>query len=187
MFASKTALDKYRCIHCNKIPKVFHRCECGRVDKSEVGKGKSRYENNTGLSCGDCRHLPCTKCNRSDRYKLDRTTNTNVLKLKVHCQQDCGEKLILSELNNHTKNKCSKKRRPCKYNWAGCQVEDAGQGIEDHENDKLAHFDMVVSTLQMRIESLEEANTNSQQVLRSQSLPNEASTQPPSTSGPSRQ
>ena len=184
MFAAKTALDKYRCIHCNKIPKVFYRCECGRVDKSEVGKGKPRYENNTGLSCGDCKHLPCTQCNRSDRYELDRTTNTNVRRLKIHCQQGCGETLNLQELGNHLKNKCSKRRRPCKYNCIGCKEENAGQELEAHENNASKHFDLamlVIFDLQKRVELLEKAGSSTQQISTAQPP---TTISPPSTPGP---
>ncbi len=83
IFVNKKNLAKYQCIHCKKIPKSFFRCKCGTVDgKKEVGKGKARFEGNTGLSCSDCKHQACTNCWQSDQYEPDTITNGNIRKLK---------------------------------------------------------------------------------------------------------
>ncbi len=82
-FVNKKNLAKYQCIHCKKIPKSFYRCKCGTVDgKKEVGKGKPRYDDNTGLSCSECKHQACTNCGQSDQYEPDKVTNGNIGKLK---------------------------------------------------------------------------------------------------------
>ena len=82
-FANKKNLAKYQCIHCKKIPTSFFRCQCGKVDgKKEVGKGRARFEGNTGLSCSDCTHQACTDCGKSNQYEPDTITNGNIRKLK---------------------------------------------------------------------------------------------------------
>ncbi len=140
MFANKTILTKYQCIHCKKIPTSFFRCNCGKADKQElVGKGKARYDDNTGLSCSDCTHQACTSCGRSDQYEPDKVTRDNIRKLKVSCEKNCGESFLLSKLEGHLKNECSKRKRTCKYVWAGCKNEGAGDEIEQHEKEFDAH------------------------------------------------
>ena len=192
LFSTRGTLDKYRCNHCQKVPKVFYRCQCGKVDadKLEPGKRKTRFEGNTGLSCGECVNKPCISC-KSNKYELDKITGENIRRLGVICPQGCGNNPKLYDLNNHITNSCSKRKRICKYDWAGCEVEGAGEEIEEHEKDKSQHFDMVVSDLKGRIESLERAvaafNTQALTVPTPQSLSGEQSTQQPQIPGPSAQ
>ncbi len=137
MFANKTILTKYQCIHCKKIPTRFFRCNCGKTDKQElVGKGKARFEGNTGLSCSDCTHQACTSCRQSDQYKSDKATNNNIRMLKVFCENKCGESFPLYKREGHV---CSIRKRTCKYAWAGCKNEGAGDEIEQHEKEVDVH------------------------------------------------
>ncbi len=74
---------------------IFSMRKCGKVDKKqETGKGKARFEGNTGLSCSDCTHQACTNCRRSDQYEPDKVT-TNIRMLKVFCENKCGENITL--------------------------------------------------------------------------------------------
>ena len=142
MFVCRSSLTKYKCIHCDKLPKSFFRCKCGKEDeKQETGKGKARIEGNTGLSCSDCTHKACTNCGQSDQYEPDKVTSDNIRKLKVFCENKCGENITLINLENksHVRNKCSKRKRSCKYVWAGCKNEGAGDEIEQHEKNVEVH------------------------------------------------
>ncbi|XP_064392799.1 uncharacterized protein LOC135340388 isoform X3 [Halichondria panicea] len=135
MFVSKSSIKKYQCIHCKKIPKRFFRCKCGKVDEKQESKGRARFDGNTGLSCSNCKIYPCTNCVRSDQYEPDKVTNSNIGKLKVFCENKCGEKITLTNQENrsHVRNECSKRKRSCKYAWAGCKIEGTGDVIEQHE------------------------------------------------------
>ena len=139
MFVNKKKLTKYQCAHCKKLPKSFFRCKCCKVgEKQEIRKGKPRFEDNTGLSCSNCKIHPCSNCERNDQYEPDKFTSDNIRKLKVSCENNCGETITLNNLENrsHVRNKCSKRKRLCKYAWAGCTHEGAGEEIEQHEKKK---------------------------------------------------
>ncbi len=60
--------------------------------------------------------------------------------LKVFCEK-CEEKITLVNLENksHVRNKCSKRKRTCKYAWAGCKNEGTGDEIEQHEKEVDVH------------------------------------------------
>ncbi len=109
--------------------------------KQETGKGRARFDGNTGLSCSDCKHQACTDCGQSDQYEPDKATSDNIRKLKVFCENKCGENITLLSLENksHVRNKCSKRKRSCKYAWAGCRIEGAGDEIEQHEKEVGVH------------------------------------------------
>ncbi len=159
IFANKNILTKYRCIHCNKIPKSCFRCNCGKTDKQEVGRGRARVKDNTGLSCSDCKINPCTNCKQSDQYEPDKVTNGNIGKLMVVCENKCGENVPLYKRESHLKNECSKQKRPCKYVWAGCTHEGAGDEIEQHEKEVETH-------VLAAIDKLHEKNLESNSDLR---------------------
>ncbi len=162
MFVIKSSLKKYQCIHCKKIPKRFVRCKCAKVDeKQETGKGKPRFDGNTGLSCSDCTHQACTSCGQSNQYEPDKFTSDNIRKLKVSCENNCGETITLNNLENrsHVRNKCSKRKRLCKYAWAGCKIEGAGEEIEKHEKKVGVHVLAAIDKLHK--ENLELRKDNS--------------------------
>ncbi len=66
--------------------------------KQEVGKGKARFDGNTGLSCSDCKIHPCTNCKQSDQYEPDTITNGNIRKLKM--EKKGGENISIICLEN---------------------------------------------------------------------------------------
>ncbi len=130
--------------------------------KQETGKGKARFEGNTGLSCSDCTHQACTSCGQSDQYESDKVTNSNIGKLKVFCENKCGENITLNNLENksHVRNKCSKRKRKCKYAWAGCKNEGAGDEIEQHEKNVEVHVLAAIDKLHEENLKLIEAKSN---------------------------
>ncbi len=158
MFVSKSSIKKYQCIHCKKIPKRFFRCKCGKVDEKQESKGRARFDGNT---CNDCKIYPCTNCGQSDQYEPDKVTNSNIGKLKVFCENKCGENITLVNLENrsHVRNKCSKRKRSCKYTWAGCTHEGTGDEIEKHEKKSDVHVLAAIEKLHK--ENLELRKDNS--------------------------
>ena len=161
MFVSKSSIKKYQCIHCKKIPKRFFRCKCGKVDEKQESKGRARFDGNTGLSCSNCKIYPCTNCVRSDQYEPDKFTSDNIRKLKVSCENNCGETITLNNLENrsHVRNKCSKRKRSCKYAWAGCKIEGTGDVIEQHE--KKSDIHVLAAIDKLHEENLELRKDNS--------------------------
>ena len=105
------------------------------MDKQGTGRGRAKYDDNTGLSCSNCKTCPCTSCGKSDQYEPDTRTNGNIRMLMVFCENECGEKITLTNRENrsHVRNECSKRKRSCKYAWAGCKIEGVGVEIEQHE------------------------------------------------------
>ncbi len=136
IFVYKYSTNKYKCIHCLRLPKHLFRCKCATKQLPEVGKGKRRYEDNTGISCSDCINKPCTNCGQADQYEKK---NNSVRQLKVHCKLKCGETITLNERDNHVKNKCSKRVRNCIYRWAGCEEEKGGEEMILHEQEPQGH------------------------------------------------
>ena len=138
-----------------KIPKSFFRCNCG---KKEIEKGEVRFEDNTGLSCSDCTYQACTNCGKISQYNIDKVTSGNIRMLKVNCENKCGETITLTinrENKSHVKNECLKRMRPCKYVWAGCTHEGAGDEIEQHEREDGVHGLAAIDKLHERIEKIE--------------------------------
>ena len=129
----------------------------------EIGKGRARFKGNTGLSCSDCTHQACTDCGRSDQYEPDKVTYSNIRMLKVSCENKCGESFPLYKREGHV---CSIRKRSCKYVWAGCKNEGAGDEIEQHEKEVEVHVLAAIdklheenlesnSDLKKRVESIE--------------------------------
>ncbi len=155
IFVIKSSLAKYKCIHCEKLPKSFFRCKCGRKnEKQEVGKGRARFEDSTGLSCSDCTHQACIDCERSDQYEPDTITNGNIRMLTVFCENKCGKNIILTNRENrsHIKNECKFRKKLCKYAWAGCKIEGAG---DEHEREVGVHVLAAIDKLHKRIKKIE--------------------------------
>ncbi len=161
IFVSKNNTNKYKCIHCKKVPKKVYRCKCtSQVPREDIGKGKPRYGDNTGLSCSNCTSRLCTSCGKSE-YELDKHTKDNIRKLKVFCEKKCGETISLAERENdfHVKNKCSKRKRNCMYRWAGCMEEGTGEEIVLHEREPQAgHVKSAIEQLHREIERLRNEN-----------------------------
>ena len=155
MFVCRSSLTKYKCIHCDKLPKSFFRCKCGKEDeKQETGKGRARFDGNTGLSCSDCKHQACTNCGQSDHYEPDTITNSNIGKLMVVCKDKCGENVPLYKREDHLKNECSNRKRTCKYAWAGCKSKGTGDKIEQHEKKAGIHALAAIDKLKKDNEDL---------------------------------
>ncbi len=59
----------------------------------------------------------------------------------MFCENKCGEKITLTKRENesHINNECSKQKRSCKYAWAGCKTEEAGDAIKQHEKNVEVH------------------------------------------------
>ncbi len=157
IFISKNNTNKYKCIHCKKVPKQFYRCKCtSQVPREDIGKGKSRYVDNTGLSCSNCTSRLCTSCKKRDMYEPDKHTSDNIRKLKVVCENNCGETISLAERENgsHVKNKCPKREHNCMYCWAGCMEEGAGEEIAEHEKEPQGHVNPAIEQLHRENERL---------------------------------
>ena len=74
-------------------------------------------------------------------------SNKNIRKLKVHCPRGCEEKPALYDLDNHLRDKCSERRRPCRYEWIGCKQEATGQELKDHEADAAEHLQLALTKI----------------------------------------
>ncbi len=59
----------------------------------------------------------------------------------MFCENKCGEKITLANRENesHINKECSKQKRSCKYAWAGCKTEEAGDEIKQHEKNVDVH------------------------------------------------
>ncbi len=93
-------------------------------------------------------------------YELDKHTNDNIRKLKVVCENNCGENITLAERENgsHVKNKCPKRKRNCMYCWAGCMFEGAGEKIVLHEREPQGHVKPAIEQLHKENERLSNEN-----------------------------
>lgn len=134
--SGKKTLDKYRCAHCKRVPKVFYECLCAHQAQAHCRKN--------GLSCTTCLHLPCKNCGESG-YVEDLTRAKNVSKLLAFCpnkEHGCADKPPLESVERHLRDKCSHNR--CKYREIGCMVEVRGRERALHEATLTEHFDLLV-------------------------------------------
>lgn len=160
-------------MHCARVAKTFFQCKCGKTSKDAAeGKGKSKNEEK-GLSCGDCKDKGCKNCGKNDQYKSGGTIDGNIRKLKVYCSnkaRGCDKKLTLNELKNHLKT-CSV---PCKHQWAGCEVKEAGEKLEAHEKSVEEHYALTTSAMKTMLEEMSKRIDSLEAIVQST-----VSTQPP--------
>ncbi len=73
----------------------------------------------------------------------------------MSCEK-CGAKLLLRVLDQHARDECPNRRRPCKYSWLGCTFEGDGgsEEMRQHEEDINLHF-ALVDKLRQRIDAFE--------------------------------
>lgn len=134
-FVKPASLDKYRCIHCKKVPTTFFRRQCCDAGKEE------------GVSCSECK----TACERAscgkDDYKSDGKAYSNIRKLQAFCpnkENGCLETKPYHARDEHVKC-CEHTRLPCKYQESvGCDKMLLKEEKETHEKDVQAHFDLLM-------------------------------------------
>ncbi len=79
----------------------------------------------------------------------------------MFCENKCGEKISLANRENesHINNECSKRKRSCKYAWAGCKTEEAGdEEIKQHEKNFDVHVLAAIDKLHEENLKLNEDN-----------------------------
>ena len=127
--------DKYRCIHCGKIPTKAFQLQC-----CDAGKEK-------GVSCSNCKPA-CASCGKND-YKPNSKVSSNIRKLKQYCPNKangCRETITDHERDKHVEN-CQHKKLACKYEELGCKEKLLKEEKETHEKDREIHFDIAMDAI----------------------------------------
>ncbi len=92
------------------------------MTKDKKGKYTVKVDDNTGLSCSDCKGKDCLSCGRSSQYVPDPVTKGKIGTLKIKCPK-CKEYMAVRTLKKHD---CSKPT-----------IEDPTAAIAKLQDDKL--------------------------------------------------
>lgn len=90
------------------------------------------------------RSIACQYCSKNYIFCQAEQHFERCIKYPINCP-NCNQAMVRDQLEKHMKSECLEAEVPCKYRQFGCGHRQKRREIGEHENDRVAHVDLMFS------------------------------------------